>query len=64
MVCSKHVCVWKMVHDKVACEKVVCVCARERWCVCDTVVRDKDMCDKVVWQRCVLKMVHDNDVGV
>ena len=24
MVCNKHVCVWKMVHDKVACDKVVC----------------------------------------
>ena len=24
MVFGKHVCVWKMVHDKVACDKVVC----------------------------------------
>ena len=51
-----------MVHDKVACEKVVC--AKDGVCVCDTVVCDKDVRDKVVWQRCVLKMVWDNDVGV
>ena len=53
----------KMVHDKVACEKVVCVCAKDGVCVCDTVVCDKDVCDKDVCV-CVLKMVCDNDVGV
>ena len=35
------------------------LCVRKMVCVCDTVV-----CDKVVRQRCVLKMVRDNDVGV
>ena len=50
MVCSKHVCVcvWKMVHDKVACDEVVC--ARDG--VCDAVVCDKHVrvcvCDKDV----------------
>ena len=33
-------CVWKMVHDKVACDKAVC--AKDGVCVCDTVVCDKD----------------------
>ena len=33
VVCNKHVCVWKMVHDKVACDKVVCVCVRKMVCV-------------------------------
>ena len=35
------------------------LCVRKMVCVCD-----KDVCDKVVWRRCVLKMVCDNDVGV
>ena len=49
------VCAWKMVHDKVACEKVVCVCAKNGVSVCDTVMCNKDVCD------CVTKLC-DKDV--
>ena len=61
MVCSKQ---WKMVHDKVACDKVVC--AKDGVCVC--VTKDgvwqswSKLCDKDgVWQWCVLKMVWDKE---
>ena len=56
MVCNKRVCVcvWNMVHDKVVCDEVVF--AKDGVCVCDKLV-----CDKDVIQRCVLKMVCDNE---
>ena len=75
--CDKRWCVTKMcvtklcVWQKMVCDKDVC----GRWCVTKMCVKDgvwqnmvcdTDVCNKVVWQRCVcvLKMVHDNDVGV
>ena len=53
----------KMVHDKVACEKVVCVCAKDGVCVCVTQWCVTKMCVTKMCV-CVLKMVCDNDVGV
>ena len=44
---------WKMVHDKVACDQVVRACVRKMVCVCD-----KDLCGR--WY--VLKMVCDKNV--
>ena len=52
MVCSKHVCVcgrWcmtKLPATKLCVRKMVCLSACV--CVCETVVFDKDVCDKVV----------------
>ena len=68
MVCDKVVCVkdgvwqrggWKMVDDKVVCERWWVTKLWERWCVTKLCVKDggwKIVCDKVVRERwCVTK---------